>query len=592
MSATLDEFVKGLGRRAVRQPDGSYLVSCPGPSHRRGDQHPSLHLSIKDGRTLARCFAGCDNEDVLARFGLTWTDLPGELKGETTRAPQLTSLEQLADGANTTTTRYIYKDPDGKPVGAVDRTDNQDGKTFKQLRADGSRFLPGLNGLKLPLYHLDEVLAAVKGGRQISIAEGEKCADALLTAGKVATTNAGGAGAWRDELADSFNGASAVIVYADNDEPGRRWGRDIVASVIARGIPVEVFQAAEGFHDIADQLADGVDLDRAVTIDLAGGGAADNFFELYVDVARMLAGTLPDPPQPTIGRREDGLAAFYAGRVNTITGDPECGKSTLCYAAAVETLTAGGSVLFIDADHNGADMLLNRLLDLGATVEQLSDPSRFRLAEPIDGLHLVGVVGSAADWAPALAVVDSIGEIVPMLGLSSMNPDDYTVAHRRTLLPLARAGACVIAIDHLAKSEDSRRKGPSGTMAKLRAVDGVAYRMTVRERFAPGRGGAAGLSILKDRPGAIRAASPATPGSEQPAGIFILEPDIGGGSHWRITRPASGDLGSASMEDLAELDALDPPPTSVRDIKTRLKWGTDRSRQAMNDYKTRLGGVA
>jgi hypothetical protein len=55
------------GRRALRLADGSYLVSCPLPSHGkgRGDLHPSL--SIRDGASqiLVYCHARCDPRDVL-----------------------------------------------------------------------------------------------------------------------------------------------------------------------------------------------------------------------------------------------------------------------------------------------------------------------------------------------------------------------------------------------------------------------------------------------------------------------------------------------------------------------------------------------
>jgi hypothetical protein len=37
--------------------------------------------------------------------------------------------------------------------------------------------------------------------------------------------------------------------------------------------------------------------------------------------------------------------------------------------------------------------------------------------------------------------------------------------------------------------------------------------------------------------------------------------------------------------DLAELDRLDPPPTSVRDIKARMKWGTSKATALWSEWK-------
>ena len=54
-------------QRVRKQPDGSYLASCPCPDHgrKRGDIHPSLHLSVSpDGTLLWKCFAGCSQDAV------------------------------------------------------------------------------------------------------------------------------------------------------------------------------------------------------------------------------------------------------------------------------------------------------------------------------------------------------------------------------------------------------------------------------------------------------------------------------------------------------------------------------------------------
>ncbi|WP_203756072.1 bifunctional DNA primase/polymerase, partial [Catellatospora bangladeshensis] len=233
----------------------------------------------------------------------------------------------------------------------------------------------------------------------------------------------------------------------------------------------------------ADRQVD--DLDDWNTDDDAGqAGATPEAQEgaaasLFVDVAKLLTDGIPPPPAPVLLTRDDGNKLFYAQKVNVLFGDPECGKTWIALAAVVEALNSGGRAAVIDLDHNGAGEIITRLTILGARKTVLGDPQRFLLAEPESGDDLIRVVHALKAWTPTVVVVDSLGELVPMLGLNSSNPDDYTSAHRRTLTVLERSGAAVIAIDHLPKSDEARDRGQTGTMAKKRAINGVSLRVTV-----------------------------------------------------------------------------------------------------------------
>lgn len=316
---------------------------------------------------------------------------------------------------------------------------------------------------------------------------------------------------------------------------------------------------------------------------------------LYVDVAALLSGGLPKPPTPVLLRREDGHCLFYAGKVNVLFGDPESGKSWVALVASAEALRDGRRVLVIDTDHNGAAVIVSRLLSLGAPRDALTDPAVFRYTEPEDREHLTLVVADARRWRPAVAIVDSIGEMLPLLGLSSNSPDDYTTAHRLVLLPLKRAGASVIAVDHLAQNAASRVLGPTGTLAKRRTVDGASIRVTLREAFAPGRGGCCALSINKDRNGGLRAHSPNTGGSPAPAGLFRLT-ERDGALAWSVSAPRAEDAdapgddgprGHDAERDADRLAHLDPPPESQRDVQDRMRWGGTRALNALRAYRSR-----
>ena len=312
---------------------------------------------------------------------------------------------------------------------------------------------------------------------------------------------------------------------------------------------------------------------------------------LYVDICGMLDGTLPEPPEPRLGRRTDGRCLFYAGQVNWVFGDPESGKTWLCLAATVEALQAGQRALIIDLDHNGAAPTVRRLLDLGAPIEALRDTNRFRYCEPEDRIELRQVILDCAAWRPAVALVDSIGELLPMYGASSNSSDDFTLAHSNVLKPLARAGAAVLAVDHLAKGADSRAAGPGGTAAKRRAIGGVSLRVKVKQPFTPGHGGSATLLVNKDRHGSVRAHCPV--GDREPvAGTFKLLAFTEGVLEWAINPPADGERNSdenAPPDDVAAIAALDPPPTTVDDARGRLKWNKQRTATALRTWREQQG---
>lgn len=306
------------------------------------------------------------------------------------------------------------------------------------------------------------------------------------------------------------------------------------------------------------------------------------------DVASLIDGTLPEPPAPEILARDDDNALFYREQVNSLFGEPESGKTWIALAAAAETLAEGGSAVVIDLDHNGMLSTVSRLLSLGASKDALANFSQFRYVEPDDRPELHAIVHELVELRPDVVILDSIGELLPALGLNSNSPDDFTVAHSIVLKPLARSGACVIAIDHVAKNPDSASRGPTGTAAKSRAIGGVSLRVKVKEAFAPGRGGSAYISIRKDRHGGLRATSPSGEG-EPLAGTFALHPE-GYKTAFSIYAPTDGDTmpSAAPAEDVAALQALDPEPTSVRDVKERLGWGTNKASIALKVFRQQV----
>jgi hypothetical protein len=308
---------------------------------------------------------------------------------------------------------------------------------------------------------------------------------------------------------------------------------------------------------------------------------------LYVDISALLDGTVPEPPEPLLLRRSDGHAIFYSGQVNLLFGDPESGKTWVCCAAAAEALKDGRRVLIIDLDHNGAAATVHRLLALGAPKARLRDPAVFRYCEPEDRGELRQVVADSKLWRPAVAVVDSIGELLPLHGANSNSSDEFTLVHTNVLKPLAKAGAAVLAVDHLAKSPDSRAQGPGGTAAKRRAIGGVSIRVKATRPFTPGHGGEALLVVNKDRHGGLRAHCPV--GDREPvAARFRLLAFNDGILEWQVTAPNDGERNddeTAPPEDVEAIDNLDPPPDTIEDARQRLGWRKQRAANALRTWR-------
>jgi 5S rRNA maturation endonuclease (ribonuclease M5) len=125
--------------------------------------------------------------------------------------------------AGIATERYIYNNRDGDPVLIANRFDKSDGDKFfmpfdvirGEWKAPDTR----------PLYRLPELYTA-NSDRVVILTEGEKCADALVGLGYIATTTFGGANASRKSDLSPLKGCN-VIIWPDHDEPGAKFARQV-----------------------------------------------------------------------------------------------------------------------------------------------------------------------------------------------------------------------------------------------------------------------------------------------------------------------------------------------------------------------------
>lgn len=117
------------------------------------------------------------------------------------------------------------------------------------------------------LYRIIELREAILAGEVIFLVEGEKKVEALAGLGITASCNSGGATNWSPDFAEVFRNAD-VVVAIDNDEPGRKRGRDVTASLygVASRIRVLDFAAFDPStppkYDVADWVEAGGDAER------------------------------------------------------------------------------------------------------------------------------------------------------------------------------------------------------------------------------------------------------------------------------------------------------------------------------------------
>ncbi len=275
------EFLARL--TGVKKSGSGWTARCP--AHDDGNASLSIKEG-KDSRILLKCFAGCPVESVVGALGLHLADLfPPKTGNDNVPARQIVATYDYTDEAGALLFQCVRYRP----------------KDFKQRRPDPARpggWIWNLNGVRRVLYRLPEILAALKSGRVVFIAEGEKDVDALAKAGCAGTCNPMGAGKWLPEHAQALAGAARVVVIADKDPAGRRHACLVAASLRDGVESVRLIELPdrEGQHvkDAADWFA--------------AGGTADELRALvnataeFVPTAEMLA----DEPKTADGEQPPG----------------------------------------------------------------------------------------------------------------------------------------------------------------------------------------------------------------------------------------------------------------------------------------------
>jgi len=115
-----------------------------------------------------------------------------------------------------------YTDESGEPMGYVLRMETATGKTYRPVSKCPDGWRCKAMPAPRPLYRLTYLPDA----DQVFVTEGEKAADALAELGLVATTSAGGSHAAKQADWTPLAGKQ-VVIFPDNDEPGRGYAEDV-----------------------------------------------------------------------------------------------------------------------------------------------------------------------------------------------------------------------------------------------------------------------------------------------------------------------------------------------------------------------------
>lgn len=240
-------------------------------------------------------------------------------------------------------------------------------------------------------------------------------------------------------------------------------------------------------------------------------------------------------PPPSLGMLECGNGLFYRGRINGVHGEPESGKSWLCWITVAQVLKAGGRALYLDYEDSefGA---AERLHALGVW-RQTALSDRFGYIRPEEPLTL----GAArADWLALLSqgwdvvIVDSTNESMVMEGLDPNDNKDAGTFTRRVIRPVVEVGAGVIMSDHVAKSKENRSNWAIGAQQKRAMIRGASYSVERTRPFGRGLEGEAILKVAKDTPGAIRQR---TGGDPTVARLVLTSDGITGQIRYHLAAP-------------------------------------------------------
>ncbi|AYB50215.2 phage/plasmid primase, P4 family [Ralstonia solanacearum] len=209
--------------------------------------------------------------------------------------------EPPTDELGPATAKWDYLDAAGKLLGVVYRYDPPGrGKEFRPWDAKRRKMAPPD---PRPLYNQPGLASAT----QVVFVEGEKCAQALIDAGIVATTAMHGANAPVEKTDWSPLAGKAVLIWPDRDKPGWEYAANAAQAMLRAGaVSVAILvppEDAPAGWDAADAIEEGFDIGGY----LAAGARVPVVLEVDDTVSA-------DVLEGVDWETEDGLATAFTRR--------------------------------------------------------------------------------------------------------------------------------------------------------------------------------------------------------------------------------------------------------------------------------------
>lgn len=370
---------------------------------------------------------------------------------------------------------YKYYDTHGNVIASVVRFEplgTRESKTFRPFcykTVDGvTKWLPGAPDLR-PLYRIPDIVLQ----QTIVLCEGEGKAEALTALGITATSAMQGAKAPIDKTDWSPLSGKTVIIWPDNDEPGRQYAANVGGRLTALGCAVRLVtipDSAPAKWDAVDCIAEGGD----VTGLLANAKALQETTrsDLYKLYTLEELEDLP-PPKYVVDKVliEGTLALLWAGSDSyktfvSIDLGMRIATSTPWFNHEVD----GGLVIYIAAeDESGVRMRMigwreTRGKDIAkANMVLLRDG--FTLATE-DADKLIKTITNGFE-NPKLIIIDTLQRT---FGVGNENQTQDMNAYVHSADKLRRAtGATVLVIHHTGRNQDQER----GNVALRGACDTI-----------------------------------------------------------------------------------------------------------------------
>lgn len=269
---------ESIKRHFQIKKDSGDICKAVCPAHPDKEASLSIKYDKSSGKTILKCFAGCETKEILDAVGLKVSDLFDRELNSSNKDNNISAI-------------YKYRDVDSNVLYEKVRFDKPK-KHFTQRRIingdtvwglDGGTYyetFPGSNAWSKKqrdnvdtkefqpcepvLYNLPELIEAIKQHKEVYIAEGEKDVDNLVNLGFTATCNFDGASIstqkpkWRGEYNQYFKNAR-VVIFNDNDDPGRAHADYIASELfgVAEYVKRPEIPGLQEKEDISDWIATG-----------------------------------------------------------------------------------------------------------------------------------------------------------------------------------------------------------------------------------------------------------------------------------------------------------------------------------------------